>query len=150
MNESGENGGAPSGAEETHVGAVGEERTWRVRPEQLRVTSGELWGKLRQLVHEGNVRRIIVRGHGERVLIDIPVTVGVVGTVLAPFAVAIAAVAAVATRCTIEVERIEEEEASAAEDEGATGAEATAETETTDTPPGGETSSAGRAKRTKS
>ena len=79
-----------------------------MRTERLRVTGGDLWGKLRQLVHEGNVRRIIIRGSDERMLIDIPVTAGVVGVVLAPFAVAVGAVAALATHCTIEIERLEE------------------------------------------
>jgi hypothetical protein len=88
-----------------------------VRTERLRVTGGDLWGKLRQLAHEGNVRRIIIRGSDERVLIDIPVTAGVVGVVLAPFAVAIGAVAALAVRCTIEIERVEEEATTPAEAE---------------------------------
>jgi hypothetical protein len=86
---------------------AGSTRVWGVSTERLRVSGGELWTRLRQLVHEGNVRRIIVRGHDERVLLDIPVTVGVAGAVLAPVAVAIAAAAALATRCTIEVERTE-------------------------------------------
>jgi hypothetical protein len=150
MSESGANGGAaPGSAEEEPVGGVGEERTWRVRTERLRVTGGDLWGKLRQLAHEGNVRRIIIKGSDERVLIDIPVTVGVVGAVLAPFALAIAAVAAIATRCTIEIERVEEE-AAAPEAEAATDAEAAAGAETTDTQSEAEAPSAGRAKKTKS
>ena len=119
MSESGANGGAPGGAEEEPAGGRSEGRTWWVRTERLLVTSGDLMGKLRQLAHEGNVRRIVVRSHDERVLIDIPVTVGVVGAVLAPVAVAIAAAAAVATRCTLEIERIEE--APAAEDETGAG-----------------------------
>jgi Domain of unknown function (DUF4342) len=154
MSGSGANGGAASGsAEEEPVGGVGEERTWRVRTERLRVTSGDLWGKLRQLVHEGNVRRIIIRGSDERVLIDIPVTVGVVGAVLAPFAVAVAALAAVATRCTIEVERVEQE-APAAEADAATGADAAAESgaeaDGTGTQTQAEAPAAQRVKKTKS
>jgi hypothetical protein len=116
MSEPGKNGGsAPGSGEEGFGEGTGEERTWRVRTERLRVTGGDLWGKLRQLVHEGNVRRIIIRGSDERVLIDIPVTAGVVGVVLAPFAVAVGAVAALSLRCTIEVERIEKEKAPASE-----------------------------------
>jgi hypothetical protein len=148
MSGSGANGGAPGSAAEEPAGGVGEERTWRVRTERLRVTGGDLYGKLRQLVHEGNVRRIIIRGSDERVLIDIPVTVGVVGAVLAPFAVAIAALAAVATRCTIEVERVEEE-APAGEAEAATGAETAAGDETTDTQTAAEAPAAERSKKTK-
>ncbi len=149
MSGSGANGGgAPGSAAEEPVGGVGEERAWRVRTERLRVTGGDLYGKLRQLVHEGNVRRIIIRGGDERVLIDIPVTVGVVGAVLAPFAVAIAALAAIATRCTIEVERVEEE-APAGKAEAAADAQAAAGAETTGTQTGAEAPSAQRAKKTK-
>ena len=133
MSESGPNGGgAPRAGEEEPLEGVHEERTWRVRTERLRVTGGDLWGKLRQLAHEGNVRRIIIRGSDERVLIDIPVTAGVVGVVLAPVAVAIGAVAALAVRCTIEIERIEEEDTTTDEagaDEAGTAGEAGAETD---------------------
>jgi len=130
MNESGPNGaGASGGGEEESMGGAGEERTWRVRTERLRVTGGDLLGKLRQLVHEGNVRRIIIRGGDERILVDIPVTAGVVGVVLAPFAVAVGAVAALAARCTVEIERLEEQGVPAAETEAA-GAAAEAGTTT--------------------
>ena len=125
MNESGPNGaGTPGGGAEEPMGGAGEERMWRVRTERLRVTGGDLWSKLRQLVHEGNVRRIIIRGGDERILVDIPVTAGVVGVVLAPFAVAVGAVAALAVRCTIEIERVEE-----AATEGDTGEATEAETD---------------------
>jgi hypothetical protein len=79
------------------------------RVERLRVSGNELWSRLRQLVREGNVRRLIIRDDEERILVEIPMTVGVVALVLAPFAVAIGAIAALLTRCTIEIERLEEE-----------------------------------------
>ena len=134
MSETGANGGSPGSGEKTS-GDVYEERTWRVRTERVRVTGGELWSKLRQLVREGNVRRIIIRGSDERLLIDIPVTAGVVGVVLAPVAVAIGAVAALAMHCTIEIERVEEVTAPAGEaateqGEAAAGTEAGAGVET--------------------
>jgi Domain of unknown function (DUF4342) len=137
MSESGANdGGAPGSGEEGPAGGVGgeaadEERTWHVRTERLRVTGGDLRDKVRQLVHEGNVRRIIIRGSDERVLVDIPVTAGVVGVVLAPFAVAVGAVAALAVRCTIEIERVEEEAPAA---EGDTGEATETETDEADPP----------------
>ena len=83
---SGNGGGAAEGSQEQGAGGAGTGRTWNVRTEHLRVTSGELLSKLRELVREGNVRRLVVRSHDERVLLDIPVTAGAIGIVLAPFA----------------------------------------------------------------
>ncbi len=108
---SGNGGGTAGGSQEQGAGGAGAARTWNVRTEHLRVTSGELLSKLRELVHEGNVRRLVVRGHDERVLLDIPVTAGAIGVVLAPFAAVFGVLAAMATRCSIEIERIEEEPA---------------------------------------
>jgi Domain of unknown function (DUF4342) len=109
MSDFGSNGGGGSDAGQQSGASTGEGGARRVYTERLRVTGSELWGKLRQLLHEGNVRRLIVRSDDEHVLIEIPVTVGVVGLVLAPFAVAVGAIAAMVTHCTIEVERVEEE-----------------------------------------
>jgi len=63
--------------------------------------------KVKQLLHEGNVRRIIVRSDEGRTVIEIPLTVGLVGIVLVPVWVAIGAIAALVTDCTIVVERHE-------------------------------------------
>ena len=114
---SGNGGGASTGSEGGGGGAAA--RTWIVRTERLRVTGGELLGKLRELVHEGNVRRLVIRAHDERVLIDLPVTAGAVGVLLAPFAAVFGVLAAMATRCTIEIERLEEVPVEAAEAEAA-------------------------------
>ena len=77
------------------------ERTWW---ETIEVKSGELVDKLKELIAEGNVRRVRVR-QKDRVVAEFPLTVGVVGVVLAPVAAAIGAIAALLTECTIEVER---------------------------------------------
>ncbi len=83
-----------------------EERTWW---ETIKVESGELVDKVKNLVHEGNVRRIVIRqGDSERPVAEFPLNVGVVGTVAAPVLAAIGALAALLTRCTIEVERVGE------------------------------------------
>jgi hypothetical protein len=58
-------------------------------------------------LHEGNVNRIIVKDNKDRVLLEIPATVGVVGAVLAPWLAALGVIAALATNCRIVVERRE-------------------------------------------
>jgi hypothetical protein len=64
--------------------------------------------KLSELVHEGNVRRIIVKREDD-VIAEFPLTAAVIGAVIAPILAAIGAIAALVTDCTIEVERKEEE-----------------------------------------
>ncbi|MCR4397869.1 MAG: DUF4342 domain-containing protein [Firmicutes bacterium] len=72
--------------------------------ERVQVRGSELLDKIKQLLHEGNITRIVVK-QGENVVAEIPVTVGAVGAVVAPYLAAIGIVAALATRCTIEFER---------------------------------------------
>ena len=67
-------------------------------------TTDQIIAEIKRLIEEGNVRRVVVRQHG-RTVAEFPVTVGVIGAVLAPLAAAIGALAAVLTECTIEVER---------------------------------------------
>ena len=61
---------------------------------------------VKKLVHEGNVRRVIIK-HDGHTIAEFPLTVGVLGAVLAPMLAAIAAIAAAVKECTIEVERAE-------------------------------------------
>jgi len=83
--------------------------------EKFTVSGDQLVEKVKQLVHEGNIRRVRLL-HGGRVLIDIPLTVGApvaAATVLAaPVLAALAAIAALVTKCTIEVEKVEQRETS--------------------------------------
>lgn len=74
--------------------------------ETIKIEGGQLVDQIRRLVHEGNVRRIIVK-QGERTVAEFPLTVGVIGVVLAPVLAAVGALAALLTECTIEVERVE-------------------------------------------
>lgn len=74
--------------------------TW----ESFKVAGEDLLKRVKQLVHEGNVRRVVIKQDG-RTVAEFPVTVGVVGTLAAPELAALGALAAVLTRCTIEVER---------------------------------------------
>ena len=77
------------------------ERTWR---EKIEGTTDQVLGQIRKLIDEGNVRRIVVKHRGNTVA-EFPLTVGVVGTVIAPVAAAIGALTAVLAECTIEVEK---------------------------------------------
>jgi Domain of unknown function (DUF4342) len=78
--------------------------TERTCTESFRVAADQLVGFLKKLVHEGNVRRVIIKQDG-RSVVEFPLTVGVIGTVFAPMLAAAGALAAVVSECTIEVER---------------------------------------------
>jgi hypothetical protein len=72
--------------------------------EQIAVAGEDLLKRFEQIVHEGNVRRIVIKHDGHTVA-EFPITVGVIGTALAPMLAAVGALAAAVTHCTIEVER---------------------------------------------
>jgi uncharacterized membrane protein YvbJ len=73
--------------------------------ESFSISSNNLIEKVKELIHEGNVSRIIVKDVSDKTLLEIPVTVGVVGVVLAPWLAAVGTIAALVTRCTIVVQR---------------------------------------------
>lgn len=77
------------------------------RMETIKVEGGQLIDQIKRLVHEGNVRRIVIK-QGERTVVEFPLTIGVVGVVLAPVLAAAGALAALLTDCAIEVERVPE------------------------------------------
>ena len=72
--------------------------------ESFKVAADQLVDAVKKIVHEGNVRRIVIKQDG-RTVAEFPMTVGVVGAVVAPVLAAVGALAAVLTECTIEVER---------------------------------------------
>ena len=78
------------------------EKTWR---EKIEGTTDQVFAQIRMLIDEGNVRRVVVKHQGKSVA-EFPLTVGVVGTVIAPVAAAIGALTAVLADCSIEVEKI--------------------------------------------
>ncbi|HEY8462543.1 MAG TPA: DUF4342 domain-containing protein [Bacillota bacterium] len=80
------------------------EQEERNRKEEILVRGNELVDKIKEVVRKGNVTRIRVK-QDDKVLIEIPVTAGVVGALLAPQLAIIGAVAALISRCTVEVER---------------------------------------------
>ena len=74
--------------------------------EELQVMGEQLLSKVKELLHEGNVRRIIIKQEG-RTIMEFPLTIGVVGVVAAPILVAIGAISALIAQCSIEVIRSE-------------------------------------------
>jgi Domain of unknown function (DUF4342) len=72
--------------------------------ESFKVTGAQLVEAVRKLLHEGNVRRVIIKHDGHS-LVEFPLTVGVIGAVFAPILAAAGAVAAILGDCTLEVER---------------------------------------------
>lgn len=79
----------------------------KVVKEEISVSADNLIEKVKELLHEGNVTRIIVKDEKGKVLLEIPATVGVIGVVLAPWLAALGVIAALATNCRIVVERRE-------------------------------------------
>jgi hypothetical protein len=78
------------------------ERTFK---ESFKVAADQLVDAVKRLVHEGNVRRVIIAQDG-RTIAEFPLTVGVIGAVLAPMLAAVGAIAAVVSDCTVVVERV--------------------------------------------
>ena len=80
------------------------------KTEKFTVSGSQLVEKVKQLIHEGNIRRVRLL-HGERVVLEIPLSIGApaaaVAILAAPVLAALAAFAALVTECTIEVEKIE-------------------------------------------
>lgn len=75
--------------------------------EEFRVKGDELLGKVRELIREGNVRQLTIKSGDGRTMLEIPLTIGVVGALIAPVAAAIGAVAALVAECTVTVTRVE-------------------------------------------
>ncbi len=76
--------------------------------ESFKVAAEQMVDAVKKVIHEGNVRRIVIKQEG-RTVAEFPMTVGVVGAVVAPVLAAVGALAAVLTECSIEVERTKPE-----------------------------------------
>ena len=83
--------------------------------EGFKVKGDELLGRVRELIKEGNVRRVTIQNSDGRTIVEIPLTIGVVGALIAPVAAAIGAIAALVTECTVTVTRDEDSDEPAAE-----------------------------------
>ena len=79
----------------------------KFRTEEFRVEGEKLIAKIKEIFHEGNIRRIIIKDKDGKIVMEIPVTLGVVGALLAPQLAAIGAIAALLTEATIVVEKME-------------------------------------------
>ena len=80
----------------------------KIRTEEFKTTGEEMIAKVKELIHEGNVRRLSIVNDEGRTLIEVPLTLGVVGIVLVPTLAALGAIAALVTDCSIVVEKVEE------------------------------------------
>ena len=76
-----------------------------MKTEEFKVSSDDLVKTVKKLLHEGNIRRIIIKDEKGKALLEIPVTIGVIGTIIAPWFAALGVVGAMATNCTIVVEK---------------------------------------------
>lgn len=76
--------------------------------EEFTLNGSELIDKIKELIHQGNIRRIIIKNEDGRSIIEIPLTLGVVGAAIAPVLAAVGAIAALVTKMSIIVEKIED------------------------------------------
>ncbi|HWW84333.1 MAG TPA: DUF4342 domain-containing protein [Vicinamibacterales bacterium] len=83
--------------------------------ESFKVAGNQLVDAVKRLIHEGNVRRVIIKHEGHTV-VEFPLTIGVVGTALAPVLAAVGAIAVILTECTVVVEREVSDDAAASKD----------------------------------
>lgn len=79
----------------------------KVHSEEFRVNGEEPIAKIKQLIHESNIRRIIIKDKDGKTVMEIPLTIGVVGVLLAPTLAAVGAIAALLTEATVVVEKTE-------------------------------------------
>ncbi len=77
------------------------------RTEEFKVEGEKLLARIKELIHEGNIRRVIIKDKEGKVVMEVPMTVGIVGLLLAPQLAAIGAVAALLTEATVIVEKSE-------------------------------------------
>lgn len=73
--------------------------------QEFQVSGEQLVNKVKSIINEGNIRRIIIKNEDGKTIVEFPVTIGVVGVLLAPWLAALGAIAALVTKCTIIVEK---------------------------------------------
>jgi hypothetical protein len=79
----------------------------KTRTEEFKLNGGEIINKIKELIHEGNIRRIILKDEAGKTFLEIPLTVGLVGAAFAPILAAVGAIAALVTKMTIVVEKVD-------------------------------------------
>jgi hypothetical protein len=80
-----------------------------MKEEKFRVNGEDLLKKVKEIIKEGSVTRLIIKNEDDKTLIEVPIVVGAVGVIMAPMLAAVGAIAALVTNCTILVERNTEE-----------------------------------------
>ncbi|MEE8592657.1 MAG: DUF4342 domain-containing protein [Candidatus Bipolaricaulota bacterium] len=80
----------------------------KTRTEELSISGEDLVSTIKELVHQSNIRRITIQNKDGKTLLEVPLTLGVVGALLLPTLAALGALAAIVTECKIIVERIDE------------------------------------------
>ena len=98
--------GAPLKGEDKFCTVCGA-KVSKITREEYTVSADTLVDRVRELLHEGNVTRIIVKDMKGKELLELPATIGVIGVVLAPWLAALGVIAALATNCKIVVEKRE-------------------------------------------
>jgi hypothetical protein len=83
------------------------DRSDRTRTEEFKLDGGKVLDKIKDLIHQGNIRRITLKNEEGKTLIEIPLTLGLVGAALLPVFAAVGALAAIVTRMVIVVEKTE-------------------------------------------
>jgi len=73
--------------------------------EEFKINGEELLAKIKEIIHEGNIRRITIMNDKGDTVMEVPLTLGIAGAMLAPTLAAVGAIAALVSRCTIVVER---------------------------------------------
>ncbi|SRR3989344_7115911 len=91
--------------EEVGMSVAKAKKTKTTKDESFRVSGDQLLAKVKELIHSGNIREIMISDKSGKTLIVLPLTLGVVGVVLAPMLAAVGALAALVTECTITVKR---------------------------------------------
>ena len=75
--------------------------------EEFRVNGEQLVAKVKEILREGNIRRLVIKDKDGRTLIEVPLTIGVVGVILVPVWAAIGAIAALVAEATVVVEKVD-------------------------------------------
>lgn len=79
----------------------------KIKKEEFKVSGEDVVKKVKELIKEGNIRRIVIKNEEGKTLVEFPLTVGVVGTAFLPIWAAIGAIAALVAKCTIVIEKKE-------------------------------------------
>lgn len=83
-------------------------KTGKRKTQEFKLDGGEIISKIQELIHQGNIRRIIIKNEEGKTLIEIPLILGLVGAALAPVLAAVGAIGALVAKLTIIVEKTEE------------------------------------------